>query len=74
LFSAGKTGFPRPYPDKPPRDTLRIDGFQRVSYFAHRRVFRLNRRKTGTPYVIHPKNLKAENGVIFLPVYMTFLL
>lgn len=32
------------------------------------------KKRIGTPYVIHPKNLKAENGVIFLPVYMTFLL
>ena len=32
------------------------------------------KKRIGTPYVIHPKNLNVEQGVIFLPVYMTFLL
>lgn len=31
-------------------------------------------KRIGTPYVIHPKNLKTENGVLYLPAYMTYLL
>ena len=25
----------------------------------------------GTPYVLHPKDLKIEGGVMYLPLYMT---
>ena len=31
-------------------------------------------KRIGTPYVIHPKNFKIENGVTYLPIYMTYLL
>lgn len=31
-------------------------------------------KRIGTPYVIHPKNYKIENGVTYLPVYMVYLL
>ena len=31
-------------------------------------------KRIGTPYVIHPKNLKTENGVLYLPAYMIYLL
>ena len=27
-----------------------------------------------TPYVLHTKDLKVENGIVFLPLYMTPLL
>ena len=32
------------------------------------------KKRIDTSYVIHPKNLRIGNGVIYLPVYMTFLL
>lgn len=32
------------------------------------------KKRIGTRYVIHPKNLKVENGIVYLPVYMTPLL
>lgn len=31
-------------------------------------------KRIGTLYVIHPKNFKIENGVTYLPIYMTYLL
>ena len=31
-------------------------------------------KRIGTPYVIHPKNYKIENGVTYLQVYMVYLL
>lgn len=31
-------------------------------------------KRIGQSYVIHPKNFRMENEVIFLPVYMAFLL
>lgn len=30
--------------------------------------------QTGTPYVLHSDNLKEENGIVYLPLYMTPLL
>ena len=30
--------------------------------------------QTGTPYVLHSDNLKEENGIIYIPLYMTPLL
>ena len=32
------------------------------------------KQRIGTAYVIHPKNYRIDNGIIYLPVYMTFLL
>jgi len=32
------------------------------------------RGRVKQPYVIHPKNLKAEGGILYLPIYMTPLL
>lgn len=32
------------------------------------------RERIGGSYVIHPKNLKEEDGVLYLPAYMTFCL
>lgn len=32
------------------------------------------RNRIGHGYVIHPKNLKVEDGVVYLPAYMTFCL
>lgn len=32
------------------------------------------RNRIGHGYVIHPKNLKVEEGVVYLPAYMTFCL
>ena len=31
-------------------------------------------KRIGELYVIHPKNLKCENGILYLPAYMTFCL
>ena len=31
-------------------------------------------QRIGGSYVIHPKNLKAEGGRLFIPAYMTFCL
>ncbi|MEE3393152.1 MAG: AAA family ATPase [Lachnospiraceae bacterium] len=32
------------------------------------------KKRISISYVIHPKNLKEENGILYIPVYMTFLL
>ena len=31
-------------------------------------------QRIGGSYIIHPKNLKDENGVLYLPAYMAFCL
>lgn len=32
------------------------------------------KKRIAVPYVIHPKNYKEENGIIYMPIYMAFLL
>ena len=32
------------------------------------------KERIACPFVIHPKNLKIENGIEYIPVYMTFML
>ena len=32
------------------------------------------KKRVETSYVIHPKNLRIDNEIMYMPVYMTFLL
>jgi len=32
------------------------------------------KEQTNIPYVLHTKDLKEENGIVYLPLYMTMFL
>ncbi len=37
-------------------------------------MFFEKKKRVETSYVIHPKNLRIDNEIMYMPVYMTFLL
>jgi len=53
---------------------IEVKSSERYSTISLERFKEKFHERIGGSYVIHPKNLKAENSIIYLPAYMTFCL
>ncbi len=53
---------------------IEVKSSERYSTISLERFKEKFHERIGGSYVIHPKNLKVENSIIYLPAYMTFCL
>lgn len=53
---------------------LEVKSSDRYTIHSLERFRESFKERIGESIVIHPKNLKEENGILFLPAYMTFCL
>lgn len=53
---------------------IEVKSSERYSSKSLQKFIEKYRRRIGGAYLIHPKNYKEENGITYLPCYMTFLI
>ena len=53
---------------------IEVKSGERYTYSSLSKIINKYKDYLGTPIIIHTKDLKEENGILYLPIYMTDLL